>query len=148
MGIQFLQEYNGVFHEFERVSKKLNTQPGTAKATRRLVNNAIDIGRAAGGNSKNPSTLSRHWCKIHMGLVNHPNWLIIVGRMLAGFWKECGLVGTAVVWNMKAGVCIRCLTQLISRFVHFPRHANSVMLLSHHNQSECKANMADKKKKI
>lgn len=30
-------------------------------------------------------------------LVNYPNWLIIVGSMLVGFWKECGLVGTTAV---------------------------------------------------
>lgn len=53
MRIQFLPEYNRVFHEYECFSEKLNTQPGTAKAIRRLVNNAIDIGQAAGGNSKN-----------------------------------------------------------------------------------------------
>lgn len=66
--------------------------------------------------------------------------------MLAGFWKQCGLLGPTAVWNMKAGVCSNVDPADIkicafSKACKFSYH----MLLAHHNQSECKAIRADQK---
>lgn len=92
MRIQFLQKCNRVFHEYECVSKKLNTQPGTAKAIRRLVNNTIDIGRAAGGNSKNPQHTQQALMQVTHGTSKSPKLTNYrrqyVTRLLKRMWTS------------------------------------------------------------
>lgn len=92
MRIQFLPEYNTVFHEYECVSEKLNTQPGTAKAIRRLVNNALDIGQAAGGNSKNPQHPQQALMQVTHGTSKSPKLTNYrrqhVSRLLKRIWAS------------------------------------------------------------
>lgn len=81
-----------MFHEYECVSKKLNTQPGTAKAIRRMVNNARDIGQAAGGKSKNPKHTQQALMQVTHGTNKSPKLTNYgrqnVSRLLKRMWTS------------------------------------------------------------